>query len=375
MKVLRVIHSAHPRSGGPINGILNLDPLLHRIGIETYVVSLDASDDPFWDDFGLEGVGVGPGRGFYGYTQSIDKWLEANVSRFDLVVIHGLWQYHTLSAGRICRRLNIPYVVYPHGMLDPWFKRAYPLKHLKKWGYWPWADYRTLRDAQSVCFTTDQERVLARKSFWLYRANESVVPYGIVPVLREDWIPDHSAQSFILYLGRIHEKKGLDLLIDAYAQWAPTVKPDLHIAGPDEGRFAKTLKKRSSQGVQWVGPLSGDEKWEALANAEAFILPSHQENFGMVVAEALSVGTPVLTTYAVNTSPDIVLDGAALVAADNAVGISQLLERWERISGTERLLMREKARQSFGKRYDLRKGALALGELFKEWACAKGLKN
>src|SRR5262249_6303466 len=102
----------------------------------------------------------------------------AHAAAFDAVVVNGLWQYHGFGTRLALRRLDMPYHVFTHGMLDPWFKRAYPLKHLKKWLYWPWAEYRVLRDAAGVLFTSEEERLLARQSFWLYHAKEHVVAYG-----------------------------------------------------------------------------------------------------------------------------------------------------------------------------------------------------
>ncbi len=89
-----------------------------------------------------------------------------------------MWQYPGLAARRAARALGLPYFVYTHGMLDPWFKRAFPLKHLKKLLYWPWGEYRVLRDAAAVCFTCEEEMILARQSFALYKAREAVVSYG-----------------------------------------------------------------------------------------------------------------------------------------------------------------------------------------------------
>jgi hypothetical protein len=96
----------------------------------------------------------------------------------DAVIIHGIWQYHAFAAWRALHGKGSPYFVYPHGMLDPWFKRTYPLKHIRKSAYWPWSYCRVLREAKAVVFTTEQERRLARQSFWLYRAQEHVVGYG-----------------------------------------------------------------------------------------------------------------------------------------------------------------------------------------------------
>lgn len=366
MKILRVIHSAHPRSGGPINGVLQITPLLEAEGIDMSLVSLDAPDEEFWKSFPGEGCGVGPGKGFFGYTQQLDNWLRQHLGNFDMVVVHGIWQYHSFAAMRWCLRLKVPYIVYPHGMLDPWFKRTYPLKHLKKWCYWPWADYRTLRNAKAVCFTTAQERDLARESFWMYQANEYVVPYGTVPPeVEEEEIP---GDSYLLYLGRIHPKKGLDLLLDAYERWSVAEKPRLIIAGPVEDDYSRKLRDASAKGVEWVGPVSGNRKWNMLRSAEALVLPSHQENFGMVVAESLSMGTPVLTTHAVNTGADVAEDGAGLVESDDAPGILRMLEKWGRMAAGERDVMRRNALASFSARYDLRLGAGRLANDFRRWA-------
>ena len=99
-------------------------------------------------------------------------------AQFDAVIVHGLWQYSSFGVWRALAGTDTPYFVFPHGMLDPWFKRTYPAKHFKKLLYWPWAEYRVLRDAAAVLFTSEEERRLARESFALYRAREVVVNYG-----------------------------------------------------------------------------------------------------------------------------------------------------------------------------------------------------
>lgn len=97
------------------------------------------------------------------------------------MIIHGIWHCRALATWRALRGTGIPYFVFTHVMLDPWFKCTYPLKHLKKWVYWPWDDYRVLRDATAVMVTTEQERLLARQSFWLYKSNELVLGYTLPP--------------------------------------------------------------------------------------------------------------------------------------------------------------------------------------------------
>jgi glycosyltransferase involved in cell wall biosynthesis len=235
------------------------------------------------------------------------------------VIINGLWQYNgwgtiqALPSGR-------PYFVFPHGMLDPWFKRTYPLKHLKKWLYWPWADYRVLRGARAVLFTSEEERRQARESFWLYRCNEQVVNYGTAgPAgdresqrrLFQEKFPHLQGKRCLLFLGRVHVKKGPDLLFRALAQareqLPKALTRDVHLvmAGPKDHAYGREMEDLAcalglSQMVTWTGMVTGDLKWGAFHSAEAFILPSHQENFGVAVAESLACGTPVLISKRVN---------------------------------------------------------------------------
>ena len=121
---------------------------------------------------------MGPGRSYYRYAPRLLPWLRQHAKDYDAVIVNGLWQYTTHATWRALNKGSVPYYVFTHGMLDPWFKRTYPLKHLKKWLFWPWADYRALRDAKAVFFTCEEERLLARQSFWLYRCHETVVSYG-----------------------------------------------------------------------------------------------------------------------------------------------------------------------------------------------------
>jgi glycosyltransferase involved in cell wall biosynthesis len=192
-------------------------------------------------------------------------------------------------------------------MLDPWFKNEYPLKHAKKWLYWAWAEYRVLRDAKAVIFTTEEERVLARTSFWLYNVKEAVVNYGTAdpgPVTDSakaafsTKFPQLNGKRLLLYLGRIHRKKGCDLLIRAFAD---IIRSDddsfrLVMAGPDATNWRPELVALSKKlgiadRISWPGPLEGELKWGAFGAAEAFVLCSHQENFGIAVAEALGCGS------------------------------------------------------------------------------------
>ena len=258
----------------------------------------------------------------------------------NLSIAHGLWQWPSSLAHKVFKKENIPYVVFPHGMLDPWFKQKYPHKHIKKQVYWWLRQGKILSQAQSVCFTTEEERRLAKNTFWPYQCEERVTGLGIgnppnpladVSFFNEIF-PQLKGRRFLLYLGRIHPKKGLDMLIKSFSTMSGE-NQFLVIAGPiDEGDsyYKKLLRETTkSKNILWAGMVEGDLKWEMLRQADALTLPSHQENFGIVVAEALSVGTPVFLTNKVNLWREVDSYGAGIVAKDNQAGIDQLIRSWK----------------------------------------------
>ena len=152
MNLLHIISSTDPLGGGPIEGIRQLRPALAELGVEVEIASCDSPDAPWLEPGGLSVHPLGPGFLAYGYSPRLLPWLRTNAARYDVVVVNGIWQYPGLAAWRALRRTNTPYFVLTHGMLGPWFKSHYRLKHLKKWAYWPWASYRVLRDARAVLF-------------------------------------------------------------------------------------------------------------------------------------------------------------------------------------------------------------------------------
>jgi glycosyltransferase involved in cell wall biosynthesis len=368
-----------PNFGGPAEAVRIL--LQHAPpDFVSEVVTLDHPEAPFLKELGYTVYALGPVGSTFGYTGKLMPWLKANRNRFDGVVVHGLWQYCGYTAWRALGGRQ-PYVVFPHGMLDPYFKRAFPLKHMKKWLYWVGAEYWVLRDADRVLFTTKAEEELAKQSFWLHRWNGVVVPFGTVPPegdpaeQREAFFaacPEVRTRRFLLFLGRINPKKGCDMLVDAYVRMAGRdTGLDLVMAGPDAQNWRAKLEQRArAAGVEsrihWPGMLLGDAKWGGFYASEAFILPSHQENFGIAVAEALACGRPVLLSDRVNTAAEIVGDGAALMEQDTPEGTSRLIERWIDLPAAERAAMGQRAQQCFSRRYDMREGAKAVVRLFEQ---------
>jgi glycosyltransferase involved in cell wall biosynthesis len=380
MRILELISSVNPAGGGPIEGLKQTAAVSARRGASVEVATLDDPAAPWIRDFPLPLHAFGPARLKYSYTPRLKPWLRAHARDFDAVVVHGLWQYHGFAARQALRGTSTPYYVFPHGMLDPWFKRTYPLKHLKKWLYWPWADYRVLRDAEAVLFTTEEERLLARQSFWLYRCREAVVGYGTAAPAgdaaqqRETFyaaFPMLRDTRNLLFLSRLHPKKGCDTLLAAFARVAHRdARLRLVMAGPDQIGWQRTLVAQAealgiAERVTWTGMLTGDVKWGAYRAADAFVLPSHQENFGIVVAEALACGVPVLTSDKVNIWREVQAAGSGFVADDSGAGTQRLLDEWLSLSEAERLAMRGAAVAAFREHFEIEAFATRLHGLLR----------
>jgi glycosyltransferase involved in cell wall biosynthesis len=364
MRLLHVIASVDPANGGPIECVRVSGQEMQRRGHVVEVVSLD--EPGAGDALGLPVHSLGPSLGRYGWNRALGTWLASRAPHVDATVVHGLWQYPGIATRRALHPLGRPYFVFAHGMLDPWFRRAYPLKDYKKRAYWRWAESRVLRDAQAVLFTCEEERRLAQASFQPYRAREAVVAFGTAEPPADAaaqraaffaQLPHLAGRRLLTFLGRLHPKKGIDLLVEAFARLANAAPGvSLVIAGPDPDGIGDALRRSTAAAgladrVVWTGMLRGDVKWGALRASEAFVLPSHQENFGIAVVEALGCGVPVLVSDKVNIWREIVDDGAGLVAPDTTAGTAALLRRWLSLDADERLRMSRAARRCFAQRF------------------------
>ena len=390
LRILNVASSINPAAGGIAESILRLSKAAMTLGHEVETVSVDPPDSPWKKNLEVPVHLKGPARGPLEYSHDFNQWLMANSGRFDVLISHGLWRYNSRAARLAARSAGRPYFVFPHGMLDPWFKRYYPVKHLYKTVYWWLTEYPVMRDARAVLFTCQEELLLARESFRPYNCVERVVPLGTSepPENRVEQqqafaakFPELQGKRVILFLGRLHVKKGCDLLLRAFLNLLET-KPretwrDLHLmmAGPSSHpEYLKLLTQLAAQcealspgSVSIPGMLSGDLKWGALRQAEVFALPSHQENFGIAVVEALACGTPVLISRPVNIWREIESSGAGLVDSDDDEGCSRLLERWLDLPAEGKSGMAVKAVKSFKQNFEITQTAVSLIDTIKSF--------
>jgi len=394
MKILHIIRNVNPEAGGALENVLQQSKAFEVLGWQGEILSLDSPDEPWVIANPVKTHAVGIRSPLYkrlinvvpwlryGYTPHLVPWLRAHVCEYDLVIVNGLWNYCAFGALRGLRKETTPYVVYTHGMLDPWFRKTYPVKYFIKQIFWWLSEGRLMSGASAAIFTTEEERLLARNEFWPWRVrDERVVPYGIADVGGDRQahvaafrtaFPDLEKRRFLLFLSRIHPKKGVDILIQAFGSLArayPDV--DIVIGGPDEIGLRKNLEELAeSQGVarrvHWLGMLRGGVKWGAYLAADAFVLPSHSENYGIVVAEALACGMPVLITDKVNIWREIEASGAGLVSLDELAEFTRILRKFLEMSDREREQMGLHARAAFLRYFDIKVVSEKLVELLRE---------
>lgn len=376
MKILSVIGSINPITGGPCQGLRNIIPEMKNHNIHNEVVTLDDPTAPFIGNDPFIVHALGPNKGMWKYTNKLKPWLIENISRFDIVIIHGLWLYHGYAVRKAYNYVTEEYrkkevekipklFVMCHGMLDPYFQRAPErrLKAIRNWFYWKLIESKIINQADGVLFTCEEELLLARQTFRPYQPKKEMnVGYGIeeppalTPSMRNGFIEKCKQlknDPFILFISRINEKKGIDLLIEAYKSLIEKGNdlPKLVIAGPglDTKYGAELLELVNAStnlknNVFFPGMLTGDAKWGAFYSCEAFILPSHQENFGIAVVEALACSKAVLISNQINIWREIEAGKGGIIKADTLSGSKELLTDWLQLSDERKREMGENAR-------------------------------
>ncbi len=214
---------------------------------------------------------------------------------FSIVHDHGLWLQSNHATARSSLLLHIPRVVSPRGMLSAWSLEHRGLKKKVAWGLFQRAD---LQSATAFHATSAQEAQEIRQLG--FRQPIAVIANGVT--LPQELIKKPDRETFdVLFLSRVHPKKGLLMLLDG---WKKASLPDhwrLIIAGPDEGGHQREVEVHAANlglqhKVRFHGDVPDSLKWDLYAEADLFVLPSHSENFGLVIAEALAAGLPVITT-------------------------------------------------------------------------------
>jgi glycosyltransferase involved in cell wall biosynthesis len=326
MKVLHVIPSVSPSDGGPSFAMPLIAEGLSQAGISVDVVTTDGNastgtpNAPLYHPEIRNGINYFHFRRqseFYKVSWAMTRWLARNVDQYDLVHIHALFSYSTGSAAYQAFSNRIPYVVRPLGVLNRWgmANRRRLVKRLS----FNLIEKRILRNAAAIHYTSRQEKLEAEEAG--VETPSVIIPLGIdlsefgqLPEAELFYarFPRASGRKLVLFLSRLDPKKGLDLLIPAFAKaYRHDTQTLLVIAGGGDDGFIAELKKlaedlKIDEQIVWAGFLSGQEKLAALAAASVFTLPSYSENFGIAAVEALAAGLPCLISDQVGIAPDVV---------------------------------------------------------------------
>ena len=302
--------------------------------------------------------------------RALQNHFAAVVREADGLHIHGLWEQSTATACRMARRLGKPYVLSAHGMLEPW---ALATKRLKKQIYAAILERANVANATCLhALTTaeaDQYRHFGAKGPIAIVPNAVALPDNASPELFLTKFPELRGKRLLLFLSRLHPKKGLDLLL---AAWEQTSKqhPETHlvIAGPDsDGMQAKLQAQATAAGITnsitFTGMLAGAMKWSALAAAEAYVLPSYSEGLSMALLEAMGMGLPVIATHACNMPQITAADAGWEVDANAAALASAVGDLWNRSAGENQSKGRNGA-QLIAARYSPAQVARQMAEVY-----------
>lgn len=359
MKVLQVIPSVSSKHGGPSYAIGAYARALQSIGIEVTIATTD-------DDGGSARLPVPLGQPVerhgvphfffrrdllpYKVSFGLARWLGRNAAKFDLVHLHALFSFSSSVAGRSARRAGVPYVVRPLGVLNRWGMEN-RRKYLKQLSLRV-VELPLLKQAAALHFTTQAEADEAMSlSADLLRVRRAIIPVPVEVAATGDAAVFHSrfpataGRKIVLFLSRIDPKKGIELLLEAFAKaHLEDSSLLLVIAGAGAPDYLRSLQARAEQlkiakESLWTGHLEGVEKAAAFAAASVLVLVSHSENFGVAPVEAMAAGVPIIISHEVAISADVQRAGAGLVTRRSADEIAEAIGRTltEKIATSRRI--------------------------------------
>ncbi|HEX6044883.1 MAG TPA: glycosyltransferase [Pyrinomonadaceae bacterium] len=365
MRVLHVIPSVSERAGGPSAAIVPMCRALQAQGVEVLLVTTDA---------GIGGTKAARTADYGGiptiffesqlgesfkYSRPLAAWLNANAGNFNAGHIHAVFNHACVAAARAFRKAGVPYVIRPLGTLDPWSMKQ---KSLRKRVFWSVVGEAMLAGAAGVHYTSEVEKEATESLLGVNHGR--VIPLGVEAAPQSGFVRSHD--PYVLVLSRLHPKKGLDVLIDAFLEIAPRfARWRLVIAG--DGPAEQSLKQQAASAgdkIVFSGWLDGDDKEAILNGASLLVLPSYQENFGLCVMEALARSVPVVVSPHVNLAREIAAANAGWIAPVEKVALAATLA--EALSNEDELSKRGRAGKLLSQRYSWERVAASLVELYTE---------
>lgn len=379
MRVLHVIPSVAERSGGPATAIIPMCCALRQQGIDVLLLTTTAglpgnnlANGEVVDYKGVPAIFFPSQLGeSFKYSRPLASWLNANIQNFGMAHIHAVFNHSSRVAAQACHKAAVPYIVRPLGTLDPWSMAQKPLR---KRLFWYASGKAMLRRAAAVHYTSEGEKLSTERYLGLNHGR--VIALGIDENSSDSkdklahLFPHLEKKPYVLALSRLHRKKGLDVLIDAFlslvhmpefADWS------LVIAGDGAPDYVSKLKAKIAPTVHrdriiFTGWLEGEQKNAVLAGASLLVLPSQHENFGFCVMEALSHSVPVLVSPNVNLAREIASANAGWIAAIDKNALAEKLA--EALRDKDELAKRGCAGKQFSQKYSWENAARNLIDLY-----------
>lgn len=333
MKVLFVISSLSLRHGGPPKACLETAESLNELGHSVVICTtedLQNEDLSILSDLQNKGISIQIfpitwsrfflTRYFY-FSLALAQYLKKNIAQFDIVYVYSLYRFPPTVGAFYSRNNKVPYIINLHGSLDPYlYRKNRGIKAL----YERLVELKNLNNAAAIHFTTQEERELVKPLN--LKTKTIVIPLGIRlkdymhdRKLAEKYFPELKGKKILLFFGRINFKKGLDLLVPAFAQILKDI-PDLWLvlAGPDNEGYGEKVRGwlkeyKIEDKALFTGMLLGGKKGAILSLADLFVLPSYTENFGIAVVEAMAMERAVVISDKVNIWREVKEAGAGLV--------------------------------------------------------------
>lgn len=369
MKILYVISSIDISAGGPSKSVSDLAVNMMKAGQDVTLITGD-SPDPYLIESNKEGLKIR-----FVKSESFKRILNSSQasSEFDLLHGHGLWQLPVHYMSSFARNRKIPYIISPRGMLEPWALNNGRLKkRIALWGY-----QRKDIDLANCLHATSLLEAGNLRKFGIENP-VAIIPNGLdLSEYQLTKTEFKKEKKKVFFFSRIHPKKGIEVLIEAWQNLNITFRKDwnVEIAGNGDEKYILTLKKLISNSgldgeIEVSGPKYGESKYMAFSQADLFVLPTYSENFGLVIAEAMAFSIPVITTKGTPWEEINTYNAGCWID----IGVEPLVEALEKMLGlsdSERSLIGLNGRKLVEKNYSIGSTVSKMGILY-EWVLKGG---
>ena len=380
-KILRIISTLNPRAGGPQAGLINSSNELCKAGFLVDILTSDKENFHKNKSNKFNIIKLRINNVSYNFSFKIIQWLFNNKDKYDFFIIDGIWEFNSLIA-RIILKKN--YYVFTHGEIDPYFSEN-SFKKIKKQIYWYLIEKKNLLRSNGILITGKSEYKMIKNTFvdtkgikihdigypaFIKKINTKKINYKKI-FLKE--FPKLKNKKYILFIGRIHHKKGCDLLLDAILKVKNLKNFYFLIIGFQHklNNYEKSILNKINQNKKLkyrviVSKFVNEGlKIASFKFSQATILPSRGENFGVVVTESLSLGKIPLITNKVGIYHEIKKFNAGIICRDNIASISNIIENFLNLKKEKKKIIEKNCLYCFNKVFNISQDKNKLIQLLK----------